>query len=156
MIRCSVLLLVFFVLGCGDESELPQPSQIDRRTESERQGDASGRQKFVDSVSEAQQLVRDAVRVLDSIASAVDARAARKELDKLSDKVARLREDMAALGVNPRGDVSFKAKRVEFFSTTEKLRGALVPLQSNDGAWRAIQPAVERFQAELKKIDLGI
>ena len=52
--------------------------------------------------------------------------------------------------------MSFKHRRVEFFSTTEKLRGALVPLQAQDSAWRAIKPSVDRFYQELEQLNLGI
>jgi hypothetical protein len=155
--RTAALLVSVLLLGCGDESQLPQEPAGDSPEAAETSsGDGGALQEFIDRVEVAQQLVRDAADLLSSIASSVDARAARKQLDELSDEIARLRDEMASLGVDPRNNVSFKHRRVKFFSTMEKLRGALVPLQAQDSAWRAIKPSVDRFYQELEQLNLGI
>ena len=64
--------------------------------------------------------------------------------------------EIVKLGVDNSRNVLQTKKRVEFFATEEELRGALVPLQANDSAWRVIRPSVDRFKRELDKLKLGI
>ena len=75
---------------------------------------------------------------MDSIVSPADARAACTELDKLSDRVIVVADEIARIGVDNSRSFTYTQKRMKFFATKEKLRGSLVPLQVNDRVWQII------------------
>lgn len=113
-------------------------------------------QRYREEIQKAHRLIHEAALLLDGIVGASDARRVRPELDKLSDQVALVAREIVTLGIDHSQDISHHKKRVEFFAAREELRGALVPLQVNDSAWRVIRPSVDRFNRELDKLKLGI
>jgi hypothetical protein len=118
--------------------------------------DEQARLRYKEEVQKVHRLVHQAAQLLDGIVGASDARRVRPELDKLSDEVVLVAREIVKLGVDNSRNVLQTKKRVEFFATEEELRGALVPLQANDSAWRVIRPSVDRFKRELDKLKLGI
>ena len=120
---------------------------------------SSSQEKKLDQkeeIQKAHRLIHEAALLLDGIVGASDARRVRPELDKLSDQVALVAREIVTLGSDHSQNISHHKKRVEFFAAREELRGALVPLQVNDSAWRVIRPSVDRFNRELDKLKLGI
>ena len=150
-----LLLFVAFVVllaGCGSEpGTSSQPAD-----QAPSLGDEQARLRYKEEVQKVHRLVHQAAQLLDGIVGASDARRVRPELDKLSDEVVLVAREIVKLGVDNSRNVLQTKKRVEFFATEEELRGALVPLQANDSAWRVIRPSVDRFKRELDKLKLGI
>ncbi len=156
---CRHLLVLSFVIlqaGCGTEQGTAPQATNPPAPAAPALDDQQARKQYQEQIQKAHQLVRDAAELLDGIAAASEARKARLELDKLSDEMALVAREMVTLGVDITGDITYHKKRVEFFATQEKLRGAVVPLQANDSAWRVMRPSVDRFKQELDKLNLGI
>ena len=148
------LLVVAFVIllaGCGSEADLPIESKEPESTEP-----TDKHALYRAEIEKAHELVRQAARLMDSIVSPADARAACAELDKLSDKVIVVADEIARIGVDNSRSLTYQQKRMKFFATKEKLRGSLVPLQVNDRVWQIIKPKIDRFYHELTKLKLDI
>ena len=149
-----VLAVLALLAGC-----LPDPetsSQPPASPPAPSLDEQQAQQRYREEIQKAHKLIHEAALLLDGIVGASDARRIRPELDKLSDQVALVAREIVTLGVDNSQKITHHKKRVEFFSAREELRGALVPLQVNDSAWRVIRPSVDRFNRELDKLKLGI
>ena len=153
-----LLSMAFVVLlaGCGSEPGTSSPPAAPPPDQAPSLSDEQARLRYKEEVQKVHRLVHQAALLLEGIVGASDARRVRPELDKLSDEVALVAREIVKLGVDNSRNVLQTKKRVEFFATEEELRGALVPLQANDSAWRVIRPSVDRFKRELDKLKLGI
>ena len=152
MNRCLLIAVSLMLLaGCGSEADLPIESKEPESTEP-----TDKHALYRAEIEKAHELVREAARLMDSIVSPADARAACAELDKLSDKVIVVADEIARIGVDNSRSFTYTQKRMKFFATKEKLRGSLVPLQVNDRVWQIIEPTIIRFYDELKKLKLEI
>ena len=152
MNRCLLIVVSLMLLaGCGSEADLPIESNEPESTEP-----TDKHALYRAEIEKAHELVREAARLMDSIVSPADARAACAELDKLSDKVIVVADEIARIGVDNSRSFTYTQKRMKFFATKETLRGSLVPLQVNDRVWQIIEPRIIRFYDELKKLKLEI
>ena len=152
MNRCLLIAVSLMLLaGCGSEADLPIESNEPESTEP-----TDKHALYRAEIEKAHELVREAARLMDSIVSPADARAACAELDKLSDKVIVVADEIARIGVDNSRSFTYTQKRMKFFATKETLRGSLVPLQVNDRVWQIIEPTIIRFYDELKKLKLDI
>ena len=154
-----LLLSVAFVVllaGCGSEPGTSSQPAAPPPDQAPSLSDEQARLRYKEEVQKVHRLVHQAAQLLDGIVGASDARRVRPELDKLSDEVVLVAREIVKLGVDNSRNVLQTKKRVEFFATEVELRGALVPLQANDSAWRVIRPSVDRFKRELDKLKLGI
>ena len=152
MNRCLLITVSLMLLaGCGSEADLPIDSKEPESTEP-----TDKHALYRAEIEKAHELVREAARLMDSIVSPADARAACAELDKLSDKVIVVADEIARIGVDNSRSFTYTQKRMKFFATKETLRGSLVPLQVNDRVWQIIEPTIIRFYDELKKLKLEI
>jgi hypothetical protein len=152
MNRCLLIVVSLMLLaGCGSEADLPIESNEPESTEP-----TDKHALYRAEIEKAHELVREAARLMDSIVSPADARAACAELDKLSDKVIVVADEIARIGVDNSRSFTYTQKRMKFFATKEKLRGSLVPLQVNDRVWQIIKPKIDRFYHELTKLKLEI
>ena len=152
MNRCLLIAVSLMLLaGCGSEADLPIDSKEPESTEP-----TDKHALYRAEIEKAHELVREAARLMDSIVSPADARAACAELDKLSDRVIVVADEIARIGVDNSRSFTYTQKRMKFFATKETLRGSLVPLQVNDRVWQIIEPTIIRFYDELKKLKLEI
>ena len=148
MNRClRIVVSLMLLAGCGSEADLPIESNEPESTEP-----TDKHALYRAEIEKAHELVREAARLRASIVSPADARAACAELDKLSDKVIVVADEIARIGVDNSRSLTYTQKRMKFFATKEKLRGSLVPLQVNDRFWQIIEPTIIRFYDELKKL----
>ena len=91
MNRCLLITVSLMLLaGCGSEADLPIDSKEPESTEP-----TDKHALYRAEIEKAHELVRQAARLMDSIVSPADARAACAELDKLSDKVIVVADEIA-------------------------------------------------------------